>query len=154
MRHLSSGRIVESIRVWICVICFNWCNCFYHGYSFYCASLSAEDYVETLQSVVDAQNQISDKTARSFTELLNTSDYKDVKEKLLDLAKSGEITPETLSSTEDHNALLTKTGTSTEDTMNQILDCCLHKRSYLDFPKVLISLNQHMKNLRMMILVL
>ena len=58
----------------------------------------------------------------SFTDLLNSSDYKDIKEKLLDVAKSGEITEETLSSTEEYNKLLEETGTSADRAKNQILD--------------------------------
>ena len=58
----------------------------------------------------------------SFTDLLNSSDYKDIKEKLLDVAKSGEITEETLSSTEEYNKLLEETGTSADSAKNQILD--------------------------------
>ena len=58
----------------------------------------------------------------SFTDLLNSADYKDIKEKLLDIAKSGEITEETLSSTEEYNKLLEETGTSADSAKNQILD--------------------------------
>lgn len=61
-------------------------------------------------------------TPISFTDALNSSEYKDVKEKLLDLAKSGEITSETLSSTQEYNALLEKVGISAESAKDQILD--------------------------------
>lgn len=60
--------------------------------------------------------------SKTFTSALNSSEYKDVKEKLLDLAKSGEITSETLSSTEEYNALLEKVGISAESAKDQILD--------------------------------
>lgn len=85
------------------------------------------DYVNNaVNRLVDdakkAKDEISNGTPNSFIDTLNSSKYKDIKEKLLDLAKSGEITPETLSSTEDYNTLLTTTGTSAEDAMNQILD--------------------------------
>lgn len=60
--------------------------------------------------------------SKTFTNALNSSEYKDVKEKLLDLAKSGEITSETLSSTQEYNALLEKVGISAESAKDQILD--------------------------------
>lgn len=61
-------------------------------------------------------------TPISFTDALNSSEYADIKEKLLDLAKSGEITAETLSSTEEYNTLLEKVGISAESAKDQILD--------------------------------
>lgn len=60
--------------------------------------------------------------SKTFTSALNSSEYKDVKEKLLDLAKSGEITSETLSSTQEYNTLLEKVGISAESAKDQILD--------------------------------
>ena len=64
----------------------------------------------------------SEETPISFTDALNSSEYADIKEKLLDLAKSGEITAKTLSSTEEYNALLEKVGISAESAKDQILD--------------------------------
>lgn len=61
-------------------------------------------------------------TPISFTDALNSSEYADIKEKLLDLAKSGEITSETLSSTQEYNTLLEKVGISAESAKDQILD--------------------------------
>lgn len=61
-------------------------------------------------------------TPISFTDALNSSEYADIKEKLLDLAKSGEITSETFSSTQEYNALLEKVGISAESAKDQILD--------------------------------
>lgn len=61
-------------------------------------------------------------TLISFTDALNSSEYADIKEKLLDLAKSGEITSETLSSTQEYNTLLEKVGISAESAKDQILD--------------------------------
>lgn len=64
----------------------------------------------------------TNETPISFTDTLNSSEYADIKEKLLDLAKSGEITSETLSSTQEYNALLEKVGISAESAKDQILD--------------------------------
>lgn len=77
---------------------------------------------ELKQKIEETKNAASNETPLSFTDALNSSEYKDVKEKLLDLAKSGEITPETLSSTQEYNALLEKVGISAESAKDQILD--------------------------------
>lgn len=58
----------------------------------------------------------------TFLDALNSEDNSKIKEELLELAKSGEITPETLSSTEEYNKLLKQTDTSAESATNQILD--------------------------------
>lgn len=58
----------------------------------------------------------------TFTEIFNSSDFADIKQKLLDLAKSGELTPSTLSSTEDYAKLLSETGLSAEKAANEIFD--------------------------------
>ena len=77
---------------------------------------------ELKQKIEETKNAASQETPISFTDALNSSEYKDVKEKLLDLAKSGEITSETLSSTQEYNALLEKVGISAESAKDQILD--------------------------------
>lgn len=94
---------------------------------------AAKKYGLEVQDVIDlliqlgivqgkVQEQISNESPVSFTDALNSSEYADIKEKLLDLAKSGEITAETLSSTEEYNALLEKVGISAESAKDQILD--------------------------------
>lgn len=94
---------------------------------------AAKKYGLEVQDVIDllvqlgivqgkVQEQNSEETPISFTDALNSSEYADIKEKLLDLAKSGEITAETLSSTEEYNALLEKVGISAESAKDQILD--------------------------------
>lgn len=77
---------------------------------------------ELKQKIEETKNAASEETPISFTDALNSSEYADIKEKLLDLAKSGEITSETLSSTEEYNALLEKVGISAESAKDQILD--------------------------------
>ena len=77
---------------------------------------------ELKQKIEETKNAASEETPISFTDALNSSEYADIKEKLLDLAKSGEITAETLSSTEEYNTLLEKVGISAESAKDQILD--------------------------------
>lgn len=90
-----------------------------------------DEFNEVTKDISDADKAIqawnehkkeANETPISFIDTLNSSEYKDVKEKLLDLAKSGEITPETLSSTQEYNALLEKVGISAESAKDQILD--------------------------------
>ena len=61
-------------------------------------------------------------TPLSFIDLLNESDYEDVRKELVELAKSGELSAETLSSTSEYNELLEKVGVSAQDAKDQILD--------------------------------
>lgn len=58
----------------------------------------------------------------SYSDVFNSTDFASTKEELLDLAKSGEITPEILESNADYAALLKETGLSAEDAANQVLD--------------------------------
>lgn len=86
------------------------------------ATLSANDYETALQTVKDAQNNLEESTPLSFSEAFNASDFSDAKEKLLDLAKSGEITTSVLKSTEEYKTLLDQTRLSADDVKDQILD--------------------------------
>lgn len=82
---------------------------------------NAKTAEDAIKAYTDAKKEANE-TPISFTDALNSSEYADIKEKLLDLAKSGEITSETLSSTEEYNALLEKVGISAESAKDQILD--------------------------------
>lgn len=82
-----------------------------------------DKYTESLNSNTEAKekNSETDLTPSvTFNEAFNNPAYKDTKEELLDLAKAGELTPETLSSTEEYNKLLTQTQLSAEDACKQI----------------------------------
>lgn len=56
----------------------------------------------------------------SFDEIFNSSNFKDAKEKLLELATSGELTPKTISSTEEYKKLIDQTGLSAEKLAEKI----------------------------------
>lgn len=58
----------------------------------------------------------------SFDDAFNASDFSDSKEKLLELAKSGEITSSVLESTAEYKTLLTQTKLSAEEAKQKILD--------------------------------
>lgn len=57
-----------------------------------------------------------------FDQAFNASSFKEQKEELLELAKAGELTPETLESTEEYVELLNKTGLSAESCKDKIYD--------------------------------
>ena len=86
------------------------------------AAIGFNEYTKSLNGTSEALNNFTDNSSKSFLDILNSADYADIKENLLELAKSGEISPETLSSTEEYNKLLEETGVSAEDATNQILD--------------------------------
>lgn len=58
----------------------------------------------------------------SFQEAFNAPDFSTSKEKLLELAAAGELTPETLSSTEEYKSLLDKTKLGAENCAEKIND--------------------------------
>ena len=78
---------------------------------------TADDLDAALKALKDTSN-----VKLSFIDMLNTSDYADVRKELVELAKSGEISAGTLSSTSDYNELLEKVGISAEDAKDQIID--------------------------------
>lgn len=80
----------------------------------------SETREEAMEKYLESSD--TDKNAiPSFTEAFDSLDT-DVQQKLLDLARSGEITSDVLVSTEEYNALLTQTGMSADSAKNQILD--------------------------------
>lgn len=83
----------------------------------------ALDKTSSLESAVEKyRSSLSQKTAKdikTFTEAFNTSEVKD---KLIDLAKSGEINPKVLKSTEEYNKLLEETKTKAKDAVKYITD--------------------------------
>lgn len=85
------------------------------------------DYVENaIQRIYDEAKVKSDtfnnEITVSFEDIFNSSDFADVKQSLLELAKSGELTTATLTSTEEYNNLLSKTGLLAGDAKDRILD--------------------------------
>ena len=68
---------------------------------------------ELLAKIEEVKNSNPDK-AKFFSDVWDSSTFADTKEKLLELAKSGELTPETLESTEDYKKLIDDTGLSAE----------------------------------------
>lgn len=75
------------------------------------------EIVQAADSAAEAEKKyVEDLTLNktTFSDVWNSSTFADTKEKLLELAKSGELTPETLESTEDYKKLIDDTGLSAE----------------------------------------
>ncbi len=86
---------------------------------------AAKKYGLEVQDVIDlliqlgivqgkVQEQNSNETPISFTDALNSSEYKDVKEKLLDLANAGQLTGNALEGLAGGQQLMNETGLSAE----------------------------------------
>ena len=88
-----------------------------------------ENYLATLpefqeffnNSVQEVNKIISDKSKYlDFFDLFNNDSIDSTKQKLLDLATSGELSAETITSTEDYKALLDELGISADEFINKI----------------------------------
>lgn len=78
---------------------------------------------ELLAKIEEVKNQKLDETTLfSFEEAFNADEFSDTKNKLLELAKSGEITSSVLESTDEYKTLLTQTGLSAEAAKSKILE--------------------------------
>lgn len=92
---------------------------------------AAKKYGLEVQDVIDlliqlgivqgkVQEQNSNETPISFTDALNSSEYKDVKEKLLDLANAGQLTENALEGLAGGQQLMNETGLSAEELARKI----------------------------------
>ena len=74
-----------------------------------------------------------------FSVAFNDGDFKDKKEKLIELAKAGELTPYTISSTKEYNALLEDTGLSAEKAYKKIMKIAQSDMSEADWKTTLTN---------------
>lgn len=68
----------------------------------------------------DTIGSIASNTLPSLSDLLNTEDLSDTKKELLELAKSGELTPDTFTSTKQYMSLLEQTGLTAKQACDEI----------------------------------
>ena len=82
--------------------------------------LSWDELLERIQKVKDEtfNNEI---TVLNFSDAFNAEEFEDTKEKLLELAKSGELSPYTLLSIKEYNSLLEQTGLTAEQAYSEIM---------------------------------
>lgn len=74
-----------------------------------------------------------------FSVAFNDGNFKDIKEKLLELAKAGQLTPYTISSTKEYNALLEDTGLSAEKAYKKIMKIAQSDMSEADWKTTLTN---------------
>lgn len=74
-----------------------------------------EQWIGNIQS-----NSITSSTLPSLSDLLNAEDLSDTKKELLELAKSGELTPDTFTSTKQYMSLLEQTGLTAKQACDEI----------------------------------
>ena len=88
--------------------------------------VSAKDLCDDIYALADAEKATSDAANKtdisSFSDVWNSADFSDAKDKLLELAKSGEISSETIKSTEEYRKLIDDTGLSAETAKNRITE--------------------------------
>ena len=68
----------------------------------------------------DNIGSIASSTLPSLSDLLNTEDLSDTKKELIELAKSGELTPDTFTSTKQYMSLLEQTGLTAKQACDEI----------------------------------
>lgn len=105
--------------------------------------LSWDELLEKIQKVKDETSN-EEITVPSFSSAFNAKDFADTKEKLLELAKAGELTPYTLSSTKEYKTLLDQTGLTAEQVYKKIMKVA--KKS-MDISDWQTTLNNSRKNI-------
>ena len=75
-----------------------------------------DNYIASLKADVDTNKT----DILSFSDAWNSKDFEDVRKELLSLAEAGQLTPETLQSTEKYKTLLEQTGLSAEEAAKKI----------------------------------
>ena len=81
----------------------------------------AEGY-NTATEAIEAWIETRKTKFSSFEDIWNSSSFKEAKEELLELAKSGEITDDVIESTQEYKVLIEDTGLSAEQARSRILD--------------------------------
>lgn len=79
------------------------------------ATEAKRKYLETNADTTSPSNSL-----QKFFDIFNSSEFNESKQKLLDLAASGELTSDTISSTEDYKKLIDETGMSAGEVVRQI----------------------------------
>lgn len=77
---------------------------------------------ELITKIEEFKNQNPDEiTVLNFSDAFNAEEFEDTKEKLLELAKSGELSPYALLSIKEYNSLLEQTGLTAEQAYSEIM---------------------------------
>lgn len=116
---------------------------------------------DIFDAVQKADEKIAEKTAEvkedlsstsnttiTFKAAFNADDFKDIKEKLLELAKAGELTPYTISSTKEYNTLLEQTGLTAEQVYNRIMKIAHTDMTDADWQTTLTNARSQISNIQ------
>lgn len=104
---------------------------------------------ELIAKIKEAKEEVTTSdTTISFKAAFNADDFKDVKEKLLELAKAGELTPYTLSSTKEYNDLLQKTGLTAEQAYKKIMKIAHADMTDKDWQTTLTNARSQIANIQ------
>lgn len=74
------------------------------------------------EAIIKYKNALHNKKGEGFEEIWKSSDFKEAREELLDLAKSGELTVETLESSSEYNEIIGDIGLTAKEAKKYILD--------------------------------
>lgn len=85
-------------------------------------SLTSEitDATKAIAKWNESKNASPSNSLQKFLDIFNSAEFNESKQKLLDLAASGELTSDTISSTEDYKKLIDETGMSAGEVVRQI----------------------------------
>ena len=87
---------------------------------------AASALCDEMYALADAEDKVKDETLNnktdilSFSDVWNSEDFENARKELLSLAEAGQLTPETLQSTEEYKKLLEQTGMSAEEAAKKI----------------------------------
>lgn len=87
---------------------------------------AASALCDEMYALADAEGKVQDSTPSNKTDILsfsdawNSEDFENARKELLSLAEAGQLTPETLQSTEEYKTLLEQTGLSAEEAAKKI----------------------------------
>lgn len=101
------------------------------------ATLGANSAIEAISMYKAALSKETENAAPSFQSIFNLEEFKNIKEELLKLAKAGELTPYTLSSANEYNTLLEKTGLTAEQVYKKIMKIAHSDMSMEDWSNTL-----------------
>ncbi|MBQ4523301.1 MAG: hypothetical protein IJA10_10180 [Lachnospiraceae bacterium] len=106
------------------------------------STLGAKNAIEAIAMYEDALKSASDVDGNNllnFEDAFNSTNFAEAKQSLLDLAKAGELTSYTLSSTKEYNSLLEQTGLTAEQVYSKIMKIAHSDMSDADWNNTLAN---------------
>ena len=121
------------------------------------ATIAFNNYTDSLNGTANALDVVGEKEGSTtdtqtltFKAVFNAEEFSDTKEKLLELAKSGELTPYTLSSTKEYKTLLDQTGLTAEQVYKKIMKVAKKSMDISDWQTTLDNSRKNIISLKEM----